>query len=354
MFFDGFTLTHADHARRSHPAPPWRLRPAAAAAARQSANARDVARRRASDGRALHRDLPRPARLRRQPQAARDAGPRALRQARDGARSGRVDGRARPPAISRSAATIAARGSRTAWRSTFPIASRRLAVLDIVPTIEHFERTDMAFALGYYHWFWFAQPHPFPENLINAAPESWWRAATSREPKGDGFWAPEALADYLAAARQPRQHHRHVRGLSCRRDDRPRARPREPRGGRKGAARCWRCGVRTGKIGHMVRAAGDLARVLRRRRDRRPGAVRALSRGGGAGRGAGVVRHGSSPHSAPCCAHPGQDEGQVGVAGLLARPGQQRMSLAAMMRLVVEQMYHDGQRGCAVRAGWRR
>ena len=29
----------------------------------------------------------------------------------------------------------------------------------------------MAFALSYYHWFWFAQPHPFPEELINAAPE---------------------------------------------------------------------------------------------------------------------------------------------------------------------------------------
>jgi haloacetate dehalogenase len=62
----------------------------------------------------------------------------------------------------------------------------------------------MSFAMGYYHWFWFAQPHPFPESLINAAPETWWHAATSREPKGAGFWAPEALADYLAAARQPR------------------------------------------------------------------------------------------------------------------------------------------------------
>jgi hypothetical protein len=42
-------------------------------------------------------------------------------------------------------------------------------VLDIVPTIEHFERTNMQFALGYYHWFWLAQPHPFPGVLIEAA-----------------------------------------------------------------------------------------------------------------------------------------------------------------------------------------
>ena len=97
------------------------------------------------------------------------------------------------------------RGARVAHRLAldFPERVTRLAVLDIVPTLEHFERTDMAFALGYYHWFWFAQPHPFPETLINAAPEIWWRAATSREPKDDDFFAPEALADYLAAARTP-------------------------------------------------------------------------------------------------------------------------------------------------------
>ena len=64
------------------------------------------------------------------------------------------------------------RGARVAHRLAldFPDRVEKLAVLDIVPTIEHFERTDMAFALGYYHWFWFAQPHPFPEVLINAAP----------------------------------------------------------------------------------------------------------------------------------------------------------------------------------------
>ena len=61
----------------------------------------------------------------------------------------------------------------------------------------------MDFAMGYYHWFWFAQPHPFPEELINAAPEVWFRAHTSRDPRHPGFFHPEALADYLAAARQP-------------------------------------------------------------------------------------------------------------------------------------------------------
>jgi haloacetate dehalogenase len=97
------------------------------------------------------------------------------------------------------------RGARVAHRLALdhPERVERLAILDIVPTIEHFERTDMAFAMGYYHWFWLAQRHPFPEVLINAAPEAWFAAQTSREPKPPGFFHPEALADYLAAVRRP-------------------------------------------------------------------------------------------------------------------------------------------------------
>lgn len=103
------------------------------------------------------------------------------------------------------------RGARVAHRLAIdhPQAVQRLALLDIVPTIEHFERADMAFGLGYYHWFWFAQPHPFPETLISKAPEDWFFAHTAREPKDRDFFAPEALADYLEAARNPEM----VRGM---------------------------------------------------------------------------------------------------------------------------------------------
>jgi len=96
------------------------------------------------------------------------------------------------------------RGARVAHRLALDCPDRveKLAVLDIVPTIEHFERTNMASALGYYHWFWFAQPHPFPEFLINAAPEAWFSAHTTRGPNPAAFH-PEARADYLAHVRNP-------------------------------------------------------------------------------------------------------------------------------------------------------
>ena len=103
------------------------------------------------------------------------------------------------------------RGARVAHRLAIdhPARVQKLALLDIIPTLEHFERTDMSFALGYYHWFWLAQPHPFPETLINAAPEAWFQAHTSREPKDDGFFHPEARADYLAHIKNPEM----IRGM---------------------------------------------------------------------------------------------------------------------------------------------
>jgi haloacetate dehalogenase len=97
------------------------------------------------------------------------------------------------------------RGARVAHRMALdhPERVQRLAVLDIIPTLAHFEKADMAFGLGYYHWFWLAQPHPFPETLISADTVFWFRHHTNREPKDDGFFHPEARADYLAALTDP-------------------------------------------------------------------------------------------------------------------------------------------------------
>ena len=97
------------------------------------------------------------------------------------------------------------RGARVAHRLAIdaPDAVTRLCVMDIVPTLHHFEHTDMAFALGYYHWFFLAQPHPKPEHMILRDVDAWFDAQTSREPTDHGFFHAEARADYLAALHTP-------------------------------------------------------------------------------------------------------------------------------------------------------
>ena len=91
------------------------------------------------------------------------------------------------------------RGGRCAYRLALDSPDRvdRLAVLDIVPTAEMWRRVDKEFGLIDWHWFFLAQPEPFPEELISVAPETYYfRGDTSR-------FHPEALADYLASVRDP-------------------------------------------------------------------------------------------------------------------------------------------------------
>jgi haloacetate dehalogenase len=87
------------------------------------------------------------------------------------------------------------RGGRCAYRLALdhPDCVERLAVLDIVPTAEMWRRADKEFGLVDWHWFFLAQPEPFPERLIAATPDAFYfRGDRSR-------FHPEALADYLAA-----------------------------------------------------------------------------------------------------------------------------------------------------------
>jgi haloacetate dehalogenase len=47
----------------------------------------------------------------------------------------------------------------------------RVALLNIVPTVDQFERMSDGPSLGYWPWFLLAQPAPFPERLIGADPD---------------------------------------------------------------------------------------------------------------------------------------------------------------------------------------
>ena len=98
------------------------------------------------------------------------------------------------------------RGARIAHRLAldFPEKVIKMILLDIIPTIEHFERANMDFAMGYYHWFWLAQRNPIPEMVINKAPEEWFFTHTSREKKDTNFFDPKALKDYLECIKDPK------------------------------------------------------------------------------------------------------------------------------------------------------
>ena len=102
------------------------------------------------------------------------------------------------------------RGARVAHRLAldFPAAVQRLAVLDIVPTLDMYDRTDQRFASAYYHWFFLIQPAPNPERMIGHDPEQYarWKLG-GWGAGGHAFYEPEALAEYLRCFSQPEAIH---------------------------------------------------------------------------------------------------------------------------------------------------
>jgi haloacetate dehalogenase len=101
------------------------------------------------------------------------------------------------------------RGGRCAYRMALdhPERVEKLAVLDILPTYEHYRRTDMAFAMAYWHWFFLAQPYPLPEKLIGGDPEWFFKRNWPGADEPPDFFAPEAVADYWRAFSDPKTVH---------------------------------------------------------------------------------------------------------------------------------------------------
>ncbi|HXT09742.1 MAG TPA: alpha/beta hydrolase [Roseiarcus sp.] len=103
------------------------------------------------------------------------------------------------------------RGGRVAYRLALdhPEVVTKLAVIDIVPTAEMWAGMDAARAMTVYHWMFLAQPEPLPETLICAAPLAY-LDHTLASWTGDRSlkrFAPEALAAYRAAFREPERVH---------------------------------------------------------------------------------------------------------------------------------------------------
>lgn len=98
------------------------------------------------------------------------------------------------------------RGGRTAHRLALDAPDRvvSLTVMDIVPTHLLLDDLSRQVAQAYYHWFFLAQPFPFPETMIGRDPDHYFESCllgwgASRLDDFD----PEALAAYRAAWRDP-------------------------------------------------------------------------------------------------------------------------------------------------------
>lgn len=93
------------------------------------------------------------------------------------------------------------RGGRVAYRMAIDHASAvtKLAVLDIIPTIEQFDAVNRAVALGMYHWFLLAQAAPLPERLIAADPGWFLRDCLARWAVDFDQLDPEAVDAYVEA-----------------------------------------------------------------------------------------------------------------------------------------------------------
>jgi haloacetate dehalogenase len=93
------------------------------------------------------------------------------------------------------------RGGRVSHRLAldFPDSVLRLMVLDISPTLTMYEGSTMAFAKGYWHWFFLIQPEPVPETMIGANPGYWLKNHMGRHA-GTGIFSADRWAEYLAGA----------------------------------------------------------------------------------------------------------------------------------------------------------
>src|SRR6201995_3284226 len=103
------------------------------------------------------------------------------------------------------------RGGRVSYRLALDHPGRlsRLAVLDILPTYNYWERMNRLYALKIYHWTFLAQPHPLPETLISAQGEFFLRQKMASQTKSKTLneMDPRALEHYIAPFRDPARVH---------------------------------------------------------------------------------------------------------------------------------------------------
>jgi len=88
-----------------------------------------------------------------------------------------------------------------------PKCIARLAVLDIIPTGEVFERADMRLALGYWPWSLLAQPEPLPERMITASADAVVDSALTGWGSNGNSFPLDVRSAYVVALRDPATVH---------------------------------------------------------------------------------------------------------------------------------------------------
>jgi haloacetate dehalogenase len=100
------------------------------------------------------------------------------------------------------------RGARVAYRLALdaPEHVTRVALLDIVPTIEQWEAIHGLGAVAIYHWALLAQPFPFPERLLAADPVALVERSLDAWCGTPGTFDADDLAAHVAAFDQAAIH----------------------------------------------------------------------------------------------------------------------------------------------------
>ena len=102
------------------------------------------------------------------------------------------------------------RGGRVAHRLALdhPAAVRRLALLDIAPTLDMYAATDQRFATAYDHWFHLIQPAPLPERMIGGDALGYLHAKLGGwGSAGLAHIEPQALTEYERCFARPANIH---------------------------------------------------------------------------------------------------------------------------------------------------
>ena len=97
------------------------------------------------------------------------------------------------------------RGGRVSHRlaADFSDCVQKFMVLDISPTLAMYEQTSMAFARGYWHWFFLIQKAPIPETMISTDVEFFLKQFMGGRYAGLDIFSKDCWSEYVSAMQDP-------------------------------------------------------------------------------------------------------------------------------------------------------